>query len=131
MKIKTEAAASKLLTTVEALAWLIENVNDDDPNRIARFFRARNLWREAEATAAIAGIKADCNAPWALIMADDAPQTITLELTPVQAHRLAEHLRHSSDRYHDRPAADDVDWDGILAGVLEKADEVAPQEVDG
>ena len=40
-------AAEELYETVKHLAWFIENVSDDDPNRTDKFFVAREMWRKA------------------------------------------------------------------------------------
>lgn len=45
------AAAPKLLATVKSLAWFIENVTEDDPERSRRFFEVREAWRDVIAEA--------------------------------------------------------------------------------
>ncbi len=41
------ASAPELLEAVKQLAWFIENVNDDTPDRSELFFKARETWRNA------------------------------------------------------------------------------------
>ena len=76
-------AASRLMTTVSALAWFIENVNQDDPERDAKFFRARALWRDALAAADDAGIRRDRAMFWLLIMHDE-PAAHEATATPLK-----------------------------------------------
>ncbi len=66
-----ENAASQLLSAVQALAWFLENSNEDDPHRTARFFRARETWRGAIAAADEAGITPMHSEPWDLIIGDE------------------------------------------------------------
>lgn len=47
----SQTTARKLLKTVQQLAWFIENVTDDTPDRNEQFFRAREMWRGAIAAA--------------------------------------------------------------------------------
>lgn len=75
MTQKQKIAAGELLTAVQALAWFIENVTDDDPDRTNRFFCARETWREAIALAEREGIKGtttDARYPHRLITRNDA-----------------------------------------------------------
>lgn len=78
MRDKAEAARH-LLTTVEALAWYIEHVNDDDPNRSQRFFAARETWRHAQMVAANAGVDPSDVDSWRLIVKNDEKAPSQLE----------------------------------------------------